>query len=253
MDLQSWRAYTNQWKISNRIGPNILIWGHSTSGIFSIKEAYYLQGNYHDQAKDTIWGKIWNSILCPKVSIFLWLIVQNHIFAWVILKKRGFIGPSIFLLFQQHEETMEHVFNHFHYNHTIWDLESQIMGRSNRNMNIINNTIENWDSITFQYPILARIWQFLSGFTLWKIWKERNKTIFHSKASPPTSTWDRIMNLIWETIKIRHWNIEDLKCSMDEQDILQNQHISLTDTPPSLAANLSTGTLTLGAPHQLDS
>jgi hypothetical protein len=42
MDLQSWRAYTNQWKISNRIGPNILIWGHSTSGIFSIKEAYYL-------------------------------------------------------------------------------------------------------------------------------------------------------------------------------------------------------------------
>jgi hypothetical protein len=106
-------------------------------------------GNYHDQAKDTIWGKIWNSILCPKVSIFLWLIVQNRIFAWVILKKRGFIGPSIFLLFQQHEETMEHVFNHFHYNHTIWDLESQIMRRSNRNMNIINNTIENWDSITF--------------------------------------------------------------------------------------------------------
>jgi hypothetical protein len=203
-------------KISTRVGPNILRWGHSTTGNFSVKEAYYLQGNYQDQAKESIWGKIWNSTLWPKVSIFLWLTVQNRILTWDNLKKWGFIGPSICPLCQQQEETMEHLFNHCHYSQTIWDLGSQIMHRSNRNRNNINDTIENWDSITFQNPILARIWQLLPGFTLWKIWKERNKRIFQSKASPPTSTWDRIMNLIRETIKRRQWKIEDLKCSLDE-------------------------------------
>jgi hypothetical protein len=128
---------------------------------------------------------------------------------------------------------MEHLFNNCHYSQTIWDLGSQLMRRSNRNKNNIKDTIENWDSLTYQNPILARIWQLLPGFTLWHIWKERNKRIFQSKASPPTSTWERIMKLIQETIKRRQWKTEDLKCSPGEWFILHNWHLSLADTPTS--------------------
>ena len=74
--------------------PNILRWGHSTTGIFSVNEAYYLQGNYQDQDLEIIWRKIWNGILWPKVSICLWLIAKNGILTWDNLLKRGFIGPS---------------------------------------------------------------------------------------------------------------------------------------------------------------
>jgi hypothetical protein len=54
------------------------------------------------------------------------------------------------------------------------------------------DTIEHWDAITFNNPILNYIWQLLPGFILWQIWKERNKRIFHSKESTPELTWNRV-------------------------------------------------------------
>jgi hypothetical protein len=65
-------------------------------------------------------------------------------------------------------------------------METQIMHLSNRNRASIVNTIEKWDLITYQSPILDRIWKFLPGFIVWKIWKERNKIIFHSLSSSPS-------------------------------------------------------------------
>jgi hypothetical protein len=35
-------------------GPDILRWGHLASGNFSVKEAYHIQGNYHNQEVDNI-------------------------------------------------------------------------------------------------------------------------------------------------------------------------------------------------------
>jgi hypothetical protein len=145
---------------------------------------------------------------------------------------------------------MEHLFNQCHYSETIWDLGTQIMHRSNRNRTNIIGTIENWDSISYQNPILDRIWQLLPGFILWKIWKERNKRIFRSNASPPTSTWERIMNLIWETIKSGQWSHEDLKCSMGERHILQNWQLNLADTTQTPVANRSTSSPSTCPPHQ---
>lgn len=49
------------------------------------------------------------------------------------------------------------------------------MRRSNQNKNNISDTLENWDSITYNNPLLEYIWQLLRGFILWQIWKERNK------------------------------------------------------------------------------
>jgi hypothetical protein len=228
LDLQAWKDCANQRKIHIREGPDILRWGHSTTGNFSVKEAYYLQENYQEQPRERIWGKIWNPKFWPKVSIFLWLTIQNRILTWDNLWKRGFIGPSICPLCQQQEETMEHLFNHCNYSEIIWDMGTQVMRRSNRNRASIISTVENWDSISYQNPILDRIWQLLPGFTMWKIWKERNKRIFHSMTSPPLSTWERIMNLIRETIKSGQWSQEDLKCNPGEIHILQTWQLNLT-------------------------
>ena len=187
-------------KIPIKEGPDILQWGHSTSGIFSVSEAYYLQGNYQNQIPETIWSKVWQPILWPKISFFLWLTAKNRILTWDKLLKKGFIGPSRCTLCQQSEETMEHLLNNCHYNQQIWDWGAQAMRRSQRNRGSIRDTLANWETISFQNTILWRIWQLLPGFTLWTIWKERNKRIFHSKPSPTTITWERVKRLIRETV-----------------------------------------------------
>jgi hypothetical protein len=67
---------------------------------------------------------------------------------------------------------------------------------SSQDRRSINDTIEHWDHSTYNNPILNLIWQLLPGFILWKIWKERNKRIFHSQPSKPETAWETIRSLI---------------------------------------------------------
>jgi ribonuclease HI len=228
--LSAWHHEAGCKKIPRKEGPDILIWGHSASGNFSIKEAYCINDNYHNQEADNIWSKIWSKALWPKVSTFLWLIIHNKILTWDNLRKRGFIGPSMCVLCQSQEETKEHLFNGCHYSQAIWDQGAQIMRRSNQNRGSIRDTIENWDSITYNNPILNYIWRLLPGFILWQIWKERNKHIFHSKDSPAESTWDKAATLIKETIRSKHWQPKDKDCNREESLILQSWQLNLKDS-----------------------
>jgi hypothetical protein len=147
--------------------------------------------------------------------------VHNKALTWDNLRKRGFIGPSICVLCLQQEESKEHLFNECCYSQQIWDYGAQIMRKSNRNRGSINCTIENWDSISFSNPILNLIWQLLPGFTLWQIWKERNRRIFRSQTSLPEVTWEKIRAQIRETIRSKLWEEKDRQCSPEEQLILQ--------------------------------
>jgi hypothetical protein len=55
---QPWGDLALQRKIHINEKPNILRWGHSPIGKFSVKESYNLQENYHMQPKENIWDKI---------------------------------------------------------------------------------------------------------------------------------------------------------------------------------------------------
>jgi hypothetical protein len=127
------------------------------------------------QPKEHIWGKIWNPKLWLKVSLFLWLIVQNRILTWDNLQNEVLWDLRYASSVRKQEETMEHILNQCAHSEVIWDMAAQIMHRSNRNKASIVSTIENWDSIAYQNPILDHIWKLLPGFIVWKIWKERNK------------------------------------------------------------------------------
>jgi hypothetical protein len=252
LNLQEWKHYASHQKILNREGPDILRWGHSITGNFSVKEAYYLQGHYQNQDKENIWNKVWNPVLWPKVSTFLWLIAHNRVLTWDNLRRRGFIGPSICALCQQQEETKEHLFNRCPFSQSIWDQGAQIMRRSNQNRSNISDTIENWDSITYNNPLLNYIWQLLPGFILWKIWKERNKRIFHSKDSTPGLTWEKIVTLVKETVRSKPWKIEDLNCNPEEQSILQSWQPSLINQLTIKAPKRQNSSPTIWTPPPTD-
>jgi hypothetical protein len=85
---------------------DILCWGYTPTRTFTIKEGYHLQENFHNQPKDHLWNIIWKSKIWSKVSTFLWILVQNRILIWDNIKKRGFMGPSIW-----------HLCHHSHHSH----------------------------------------------------------------------------------------------------------------------------------------
>jgi hypothetical protein len=233
-DLQPWHTMASQRKICISEGPNILRWGHTPSGTFTIKEAYFLQEKFHNQLKEHIWHIIWRSKLWSKVSTFLWLMVHNQILTWDNLRKRGFIGPSICYLCQQQEESMEHILNQCSSSGEIWDQASQIMRKTNRERDNIISTIRNWGTEAYKSPILNRIWQLFPGFIVWQLWKERNMRIFHSQASTPSNIWSKIFENIQETICAQLWTQEDFPIEPHESLILSSWKLNLHNTPLSL-------------------
>jgi hypothetical protein len=119
-------------------------WGHSPHGNFTLKEGHALQEGFQFMPKDPIWTVVWKSKFWPKISTFLWLLIQNKILTWDNLQKRGFIGPSICHLCNQHEENMEHLLNNCTINVVIWDHATQLLRRTHRDQGSIINTIRNW-------------------------------------------------------------------------------------------------------------
>ena len=101
---------------------------------------------------------------------------------------------------------------------------------SNQNRGSIKDTLENWDSITYNNPILNQIWLLLPGFILWQLWKERNKCIFHSKHSPAEATWSSVVNLVRETIQSRNWQPRDTDCNREEAHIFHSWALRLNDS-----------------------
>lgn len=66
-------------QITIRMGPDILRWGYSIKGTFTIKEAYKLKAEQEQDGQALLWKKIWKGGLWPKVAHFLWLVFKGRI------------------------------------------------------------------------------------------------------------------------------------------------------------------------------
>jgi hypothetical protein len=99
VDLQPWHELTNSRKIQIIQGEDILRWGHTSRGTFTIQEAYSIKESFHLIPQEQVWTKIWLTKHWPKINTFLWLVAHKSILTWDNLMKRGFIGPSICPLF----------------------------------------------------------------------------------------------------------------------------------------------------------
>jgi hypothetical protein len=60
-DLQHWKKITKQIIICINIDPDILRWGQTPHGIFTLKEGYTLQEKFQNIKKYSIWETIWKS------------------------------------------------------------------------------------------------------------------------------------------------------------------------------------------------
>jgi len=72
-------------RIQHSEGKDTLRWRYRPKGTFTTSEAYKLI-NSNPSPLDLIWGKIWDSGVWPKVSLFLWLVGHQKILTWERLR-----------------------------------------------------------------------------------------------------------------------------------------------------------------------
>ena len=77
-----------------------------------------------------------------------------------------------------------------------------IFRRDHRHIGRPDLTIAEWPSNSFKNKIVNRLWEIFPGFTIWEIWKTRNKQIFENKARKPEEMWNSIEIHMKETITL---------------------------------------------------
>lgn len=92
-------------KIKARSGRDILIWGNSMKGSFTVKEAYYLADSQDINEENQDWKVIWGGNWWQKISLFTWLVAKNKILTWDKILMKGFSGPSRCYLCNTEDET----------------------------------------------------------------------------------------------------------------------------------------------------
>eukprot|EP00253_Pinus_taeda_P014726 PITA_14726 len=207
-------------KIRTRTGSDILRWGNSIKGFFSTKEAYFLTSEQLDIDSTPDWRIIWERNWWPKVSIFIWLASKNKILTWDRIQKKGFIGPSRCCLCKLEEETKDHLLLHCPFAKSLWIRAKRTFGKSENTPGVFKDVVFQWNTKTFQCQVVRRAWDLISGFSLWMIWKERNRRIFQNSAMESEAVWGKSIQLLRETILADKWDGEDWKANLMEEEIL---------------------------------
>ena len=178
-------------------------WGYTPRGMFTTKEAYRLLYQPEQPFKDQIWDQIWQPLIWPKVSIFLWLLSKQRILTWDSLQKRGFIGPSKCPNCNLQAETTTHLLDSCPLANNLWKRMEKCNRRTSRRVGDIVNTIRNWPNNPFQCLFLNTLWKLLPGFIYWILWKERNSRIFRNHSSLLDTLWNQLKQNLQETLALR--------------------------------------------------
>jgi len=176
---------------------------------------------------DSLWRKIWDLSLWPKISTFLWLLSHKKILTWDNLRKRNFYGPSMCPNCKKNEETIEHLMHYYPLAHKLWkkiSFRCQKEGWANGDITTI---LRNWDPHPYQSKILNFLWKLIPGFVMWAIWKERNGRIFKNHTKSLDDIWNIIKQSIEETISLKNWFQEDFPMIPHEQSIWNNWNLQI--------------------------
>jgi hypothetical protein len=72
------------------------------------------------------------------------MVVNKKELTWDRITKRGFEGPSIFLMCYQEGETLNHLLRSCSISSTLWDRGDMLFQTLDRTKHDINKTIEDW-------------------------------------------------------------------------------------------------------------
>ena len=143
-----------------------LVWGN-----ISTKLAYLLLMDVVPERSEW-WFQISKWKLPPRTVICCWLALENCLFSLDNLIRRGLIGPGIWLLCGQNEESILHLFVSCCLCKYVWKIVGLIINdKSTWSRDSLSSCFCFWPK---KYPG----WKTLPCFILWELWRCRNLIIF---------------------------------------------------------------------------
>ena len=82
------------------------------------------------------------------------------------------------------------------------------------------------------------MWELLPGFTLWEIWKTRNRQTFENKSRKQGEIWNSIEAHLKETITLHQWMQEEFIAEENEQIILYDLGIGELPSNNSISCSV---------------
>lgn len=103
------------------------------------------------------------------------------------------LGPSRCQLYEEQEETMEHILNSCIFTSMLWDFFSTLFKQSDIDKDSITNTLDNWRNNVSDNEVLDSSWAVLTSFIIWNVWNERKKRIFKEEKNSSLRLLEQIL------------------------------------------------------------
>ncbi|XP_037493252.1 uncharacterized protein LOC105630354 [Jatropha curcas] len=156
-----------------------IIWHFHKKGIYTVKTAYYEIFNslrhYQLPSNDSVWNRIWNLHVPPKIRDFMWRACRNILPTRCKLVERGIGVPSA-CLFCPDNETSDHVLFACPRAREVWRISGFILPSGMLSFNQFFEQV---------YLNLGRDKAATIATIAWKIWASRNDMLWSNKWLPP--------------------------------------------------------------------
>ncbi|OMO71257.1 reverse transcriptase [Corchorus capsularis] len=155
-----------------------LIWKHSSSGLYSVKE-FYKFVCYQNNSPDPIWRKIWLELAPPKVEMLLWQSIRGRIAVKSLLYARGLLSMENIGCHVCNEEleTVDHIFLKCKRSWLVWQYYCAKWKVSWVMPMEVSSAFQIWIDIYEN-----SVWRMTFYAILWTLWTVRNDAIFNGSS-----------------------------------------------------------------------
>ena len=157
-----------------------LIWRLTKDGEFNTASAYMLASKDDGEANSFTGGWVWKLDTLPRIQSFLWLCHHRSIPVREMLANRGIQCDTTCLLCRNASEPAIHLLRECPYAKQIWrKVGIPTIMEASYNLEMLQwlkaNCLTSHDILSNGVP-----WKILFTFTVWNLWKHRNRVVFEN-------------------------------------------------------------------------
>lgn len=174
----------------------MFIWRQTKDGEFSTASAYMLASKDNGEANSLTWGWVWKLDTLPRIQSFLWLCHHRNIPVREVLANRGVQCDATCPLCRNASETAIHLLRECPYAMQIWrKVGIPTPLEASYNLEMLQwlkvNCLSSHDILSNSVP-----WKILFTFTVWNLWKHRNKVVFENCVLNPRLHYTCIKHVV---------------------------------------------------------